>query len=119
MRKFANVKSDESLTKRIIVYETNTGTYVFPCATLEDGSATGDYWFENLIQADEFYLDYYSINDDDWQLANDPQEGCQHDWLAPVRVKADINSTSIKMERFENNQWIEFDHPRATKTSSF
>jgi hypothetical protein len=115
VRKIAVVKTEDSSTKRVIVYETDLGTYVFPCATLEDGSATGDYWFEDLIQADDFCSENYGIHGDDWHLVDDPQEGCQHDWLSPVRIKTrsiDNRGTSTKMERYENGEWSEFDHSR-------
>ena len=113
MRKFANVKNNDPKVKRLIVYETDNGTYVFPCATLDDGSGMGDNWFENLDQADKSCAEIYGVCSDDWVMVDDPQEGCQYDWLAPVRVKEPRptgHASVFKLERYENGQWIEFEH---------
>jgi hypothetical protein len=111
VRKFAVVKTEDSSTKRVIVYETDLGTYVFPCATLEDGSATGDYWLEDLFQAEEFCSEHYGIHDTDWHFVDDPPEGCQHDWIAPVRQVKLSTTGKARLERYENGQWLVFENP--------
>ena len=87
MRKIATVKNDHPKVKRVILHQSEDGVYVFPCTSLEDGSAIGDNWFQTLSEADEACYQLYGISSTDWEEIGDPPEGCQQDWIAPVRVK--------------------------------
>jgi biofilm protein TabA len=75
---------------------------------VEDGSAIGDYWFASLAEAESFCLNRYGICHEDWKLVEDPLPGCQHDWIAPVRVKGRLEGRPQwgKLERLENGSWI-------------
>ncbi|NBV23732.1 MAG: hypothetical protein EBS05_17650 [Proteobacteria bacterium] len=88
--------------------------YVFPCASLEDGTGVGDHWFESMVQAEAFCELRYGITAADWSEVPDPDPGCLHDWLAPVRTKlgADGAPQWGKLERRENGRWIEISTPR-------
>lgn len=110
MRKISSLKTPISGCVRCIMYSSTDGVYVFPCATEEDGSATGDYWFNSIEEAEEFCKDEYGICNTDWTEVPDPLPGCQHDWLMPVRVKErEKGSPDWRMlERLEDGNWISF-----------
>lgn len=110
MRKIADTRIVISGCVRCIMYACEEGVYVFPCATEEDGSATGDYWFRSIDEAENFCRNEYGIGTNDWTSVPDPLPGCQDDWLAPVRVKGrDVGEPQWgKYERLENGIWVEF-----------
>jgi hypothetical protein len=87
MRKMATVKNLHSETKRVIMHSSEDGVYLFSFLTLEDGPATGDHWYQTVVEADEACFDLYGIGANDWIEIGDPLKGCQQDWIAPVRVK--------------------------------
>jgi hypothetical protein len=112
MRKMATVKKmNDGLVKRVIVYDSGNGVYIFPCASLEDGSTIGDNWIENVAQADEYCMDEFGIGAEDWEHLDDPLEDCQHDWIAPVRVKGrNIGQPQWgHVERLEDGIWKDFE----------
>lgn len=110
MRKISSLKNPILGCVRCILYSGTDGVYVFPCATDEDGSATGDYWFESIEDAEEFCKDEYGISGADWKDVADPLPGCQHDWLMPVRVKGrdEGHPDWRTFERLEDGKWISF-----------
>jgi hypothetical protein len=63
------------------------GSYVFLFDSLQDGPCIADYMFETVREAERYCLEELGILSSDWQAINDPQVGCQDDWIAPVRVK--------------------------------
>jgi hypothetical protein len=110
MRKIATVKNNHPDIKQVMVYECEDGVYVFPFASLEDGSGVGDEWYQSVTEADAVSESEYGIGKDDWKYIDDPLEGCQHDWIAPVRIKGrnDGKPEWGKFERLENGVWKEF-----------
>lgn len=110
MRKVAAVQNNHSEIRRVILYETDEGVYLFPCSTEEDGSAIGDEWFESVSLAEQVCRDDYGILDEHWVEISDPLPDCQHDWIEPVRVKgrAEGKPEWGKLERLENGVWKEF-----------
>jgi biofilm protein TabA len=82
----------------------------------------GDYWHQTIAEADEACLQLYGINDKDWVDIGDPLEGCQQDWIAPVRVKGrNIGNPQWGIfERLEQDGvWREFLHEsHGSRTSS-
>jgi hypothetical protein len=113
MRKIAAVRNPDKGVARCILYACDDGVYVFPCATFEDGSATGDSWFESLADAEDACLDDFGIRSEDWVIIDDPLPDCAQDWIAPVRVKGRIDGKPQwgVMERLENGVWVEFRIP--------
>ena len=109
MRKVALVRNGHRSIKRVIIYQHDDGVYLFPCATLEDGSAIGDEWYESLAAAEEACSRGYGIEVDDWRQIDDPVDGCQHDWIAPVRIKGRAEGKPLwgHMERLENGNWVD------------
>lgn len=88
MRKVGKVGVGDGAVRWLIVHEAEGGVLVFPCASDDDGSATGDVWFPSLVEADAYCAEAYGVAAADWQLIRDPLPGCQQDWVAPVRVRA-------------------------------
>jgi biofilm protein TabA len=108
MRRVAKTKTGDPGIKRVIIYKCNDGVYLFLCASLEDGSSIGDQWYATIADAEEVCVQKYGIEANDWQLIDDPMEGCQHDWIAPVRVKgrAEGKPQWGHLERLENGEWV-------------
>lgn len=109
MRKVATVKTNDTLVKRVIVYESEHGVYIFTYASLEDGPAMGDEWCESVAQADALCWRDFGISAADWEYIDDPAAGCQHDWIAPVRVKGRTIGQPQwgHLERLEGGIWTD------------
>ena len=90
-----------------MVYETTEGVYLFGYHSAEDGPAAFDEWYGSLDEADLVALERYGIGAEDWQTISDPQENCQQDWIAPVRVKGrDTGNPQWGVyERLEEGEW--------------
>src|SRR5687767_6015003 len=102
MRMVASVKQPHPDARRVILYDGGgEGVYIFPCGTEDDGSAMGDSWFGSLGEAIEVCRREYGIEARDWSVVSDPPEGCQQDWIAPVRVigRVDGNPRWGRLER--------------------
>lgn len=110
MRKIATVKNNHPIVKQIMIYESKDGVYVFPFDSLEDGSATGDEWYQSLNEANSMCENEYGIGATDWKYIDDPMEGCQDDWISSVRIKGrDTDKPDWgKFEKLENGVWKEF-----------
>lgn len=88
MRKLATVKNNHPTIKQVMIYECEGGVYVFPFDSLEDGASIGDEWYQSLSEADSMCENEYGISANDWKYIDDPLDGCQHDWIMPVQVRA-------------------------------
>ncbi|WP_037290948.1 hypothetical protein [Saccharibacillus sacchari] len=53
MRKYAFVDPKDEV-KKVMIYEVEPDIYVFIYETLEDVPCTKDYWFETLMEAEEY-----------------------------------------------------------------
>lgn len=104
MRKTASIKQPKDDAKRVMLYVSGEGVYLFLYTTEYDGPSTGDYWFETVGQAEQSCADDYSIAPTDWQTIPDPLPGCQHDWIQPTRVKRDSDGKPLhgQFEPFSN-----------------
>jgi hypothetical protein len=114
MRLLANVRKPGTGVARCILYESADGVYVFPCASLEDGSATGDWWFSSAEEAFRVCDEEFGILAEDWRNIDDPLPDCQDDWIAPVRIVG-RNEGAPQWGRFErlvNGKWVPIEKPR-------
>ena len=102
MRRVALVPAPTTDVKRVILHACDAGVYVFPSASTEDAGGLGDEWYETVDAALQACREAYGIEDKMWQDVPDPEPGCQHDWIAPVRVRDGV------MERRENSEWVPF-----------
>ena len=111
MRRVADVKSGHFQAKRVMLYEVDNGVYVFYYNSLDDYGSLGDAWYESTAMADEACRELYGIDPEDWTIIGDPLEGCQHDWIAPVRVKGrNLGAPQWgQFERLENGEWVDVD----------
>jgi len=73
--------------KKLMIYESIEGVYLFGYDCLQDTSSTWDKWFENMEDAYEHCNTIYNIDKDDWITISDPFENCQHDFILPTRIK--------------------------------
>jgi biofilm protein TabA len=110
MRKVAEVQNDHPEIKQVMIYECPDGVYVFPFATLEDGSAVSDEYYQSVEEADAECTKRYGISDKDWKYIDDPLEHCQHDWIKPVRIKGrNVGKPEWgHFEILENGIWKDF-----------
>ncbi|MGD0897932.1 MAG: hypothetical protein ABR915_08845 [Thermoguttaceae bacterium] len=104
MRKIAEVReSNRGDVVRAMIYEAKdgTGTYLFLYDALHDGPCTFDYWYKTRSEAERHCTESFGIRPSDWQLIDDPWPGCQHDWIAPTRLKRDAQGNPLSGEGFE------------------
>jgi hypothetical protein len=98
-----------------MIHETDSGAYLFGYRSLKDGPADFDEWYETVVEAEAACLDSYGIQTNDGQLIDDPMEGCQQDWIDPVRVRGRISGRPEfgNFERFEDGVWKPIDNENA------
>lgn len=74
-------------TKKLMIFESLDGVYLFGFDCLQDSSSAWDNWFETVEEADEYCEISYNLDKDDWIQISEPLENCQHDFVLPTRVK--------------------------------
>jgi hypothetical protein len=105
----AFIRQSASDTKRVMIYETGNGAYLFGYNTLEDAGASWDKWYADAQDAKDAALEEYGVNPAaDWSIIADPLDNCQHDWIAPVRVKGRFENKPEWgcFEKLVDNQWL-------------
>ena len=86
MRQAAVVPGATHEIRRVIVFDTGaSGTYLFLFRSLADEPAFADHWYESAADAISSAELAFGIHPGEWQAIDDPQPGCQHDRVAPVR----------------------------------
>lgn len=102
MRKMAIASKPDAKYRRVMIYdpEDGRGVFVFLFQSLDDGPCQADHWYRDLAEAEQDVADGLGVGADDWRSISDPQPGCQHDWVAPVRVAQDADGHPI-CGRFE------------------
>ncbi|QIL76528.1 hypothetical protein [Hymenobacter sp. HDW8] len=107
----AVVRKPVSDTKRIMIYDTGNGVYLFGYNTLNDAGACWDQWHENIQEAIAAALEEYGTLPADWEVISEPLDNCQHDWIAPIRVKGRLESNPEwgHLEKLVNGQWVPFE----------
>lgn len=110
MRKVAAVKNANSDVKRVMIHEYEDGVYVYTFSSLADGFSLGDEWYESVSEAERICRIQYDVDSSEWKVIDDPLEGCQGDWIMPVRMKGrDIGNPQWgQFEKLENGVWKEF-----------
>ncbi|MFD2699563.1 hypothetical protein ACFSVM_03720 [Paenibacillus shunpengii] len=78
MRKYAFVDIEDEV-KKVMMYEADQEVYVFTYKTVEDLPCTQDYWFETLIEAEEYCEDRFGSLE--WIQIKDPSQGESHDLI--------------------------------------
>lgn len=93
-----------------MLYETDEGAYVFYYNTWVDAASIRDDLYDTVEEAEATYSAEFGIKPSDWININDPQGGCQQDFIAPTRVKGrDVGNPEYgSYERF-SGKWFEID----------
>ncbi|CAM4462711.1 hypothetical protein FHS16_003095 [Paenibacillus endophyticus] len=81
MRKYQLLEESTNPIKKVMLYETHEGAYVFLYHTYEDKPCFADYWFELVEDADDYCKENLNIVDNNWRMLDDPKIGCQHDLI--------------------------------------
>jgi hypothetical protein len=108
MRKIAFIKIPDSI-KKLMIYETIEGVYLFGYDCIQDTSAIWDNWHETVVDAEEYCSDVYKIDAADWIEISEPCSECQHDFIGQIRIKDRDNNDPQwgKFQAFENGKWID------------
>lgn len=85
MRLTAKIQNGNSVVKRVMIYDNGSSCYGFYYNTLEDDPCFADTWFESIEEAKIAFAEEYDIPEEAWTPIADPQEGCQHDIIAPAK----------------------------------
>ena len=106
MRKIATVTNDPQV-KRVMLCNSEFGCYVFLYDRMDDGPGFADYLQDSTVVAEEMCAEDYGIKAEDWTEIPDTHEGCQDDWIDPVRVvgRAAGNPQWGQFERLEDGEW--------------
>ena len=102
MRRLAVLPPSRGPSQRVIIHSTPCGTFVFGRAAPDDGPCDADHWFEHATQAEEFCGQTYGVRPEDWREIPEPPDGCQQDWVSPVRRTTQAGAPSqVVFERRE------------------
>lgn len=107
MRRVAVLAKPVEEIRRLILYEGEAGVYLFPSDSIEDVGSCADEWYVSVAEAEESAREKYGVKDSDWRDCPDPLPGCQHDWIAPVRVPGRDTGQPVwgTLERLEDGVW--------------
>ena len=110
MRKYAILKESINEIKKVMLYESHDGVYIFLYDVIDDYPAFADNYFSALEDAEEVCSEEYSIKDSDWIIVDEPPKNCQHDIISPVRIKGrDLGKPQWgEYEKFVNGKWIDY-----------
>jgi hypothetical protein len=97
VRKMAIASTPDAEFRRAMIYdpEDGSGVFVFLFRSLDDGPCQADDWYEDVAGAERHAADELGVKAADRQPVPDPQPGCRHDWLAPVRVARDADGRPV------------------------
>ncbi len=95
-----------------MIFADEKNVYLFRYARAEDGPCDVDMWFETVADAQAAAGEQFNVSREDWSEIDDPIEGCQHDWIEPVRITSWEMSESgdLACERWVNGRWKRFLH---------
>jgi len=108
---FFNAFGNKTLLKKVMIYFDGSCTLLFHYENTDECSGcSGDYWFENLEEAEDYALEEYNIKPTDWIEIDDPLPHCQHDVIRPFRIKGRDVGNPIwgELESFDGEKWVDF-----------
>ena len=110
MRLTADVLNNPDGVKRLMIYASEDGVYLFGFDKLPDGDGLFDEWHETIADAKDSASEAYQVAPDTWVQIADPMEHCQHDRIQPVRIKGRNTGSPEwgKYERLVNGVWEDF-----------
>ncbi len=95
--------------KRVMLFDSGReGVYLFLYRAVEDQAAFADELYSSIEEAETSCFERYGVAANQWQDIPDPQPGCQHDWIAPVRAVGRDTGTPRwgTFERLEGGKWV-------------
>jgi hypothetical protein len=109
MRKIATLTTHHRL-KRVMICESEDGCDVFLYDRIDDGPGIANCLEGSISDAEMKCAEYFGINESDWTEIPDPHEGCQRDWIQPVRFVGKVcgSSRALTFERLESGLWDAF-----------
>jgi len=109
MRKIVILQNPIDETKRLMIYNDKSGTYLFGFKKTTDCNADWDEYYDSESDAIEICEDKYGVKLTDWYEIPNPELFCQHDWIENVRIKGSEkgNPEYGKFEKFSNGKWVE------------
>jgi len=116
MRRVAMAPAHSGEVKRVMLFDSGRdGVYLFLYRAVKDQAAFADELYESVEEAEGSCLERFGVAADQWQDIPDPQPGCQHDWIAPVRVVGRDTGTPQwgKLERLEDGKWVRVSDSRS------
>jgi len=110
MRKIAQVKNSEKVTRVMIYSASSNEAYQFIYEDEFDSGASADYYFDSPEAAIQSAEEDYDISSSDWVTIDEPMKHCQHDWISPIRVKGrEVGKPQWgEYELLEDGNWIPF-----------
>lgn len=110
MRRVAVLTHPVERTHRLILFASAGDVYLFLSESPEDEGSFADLWFASVEDAEHTALADFGVKASDWRECPDPLPGCQHDWIAPVRVpgREEGSPRSGTLERLEEGVWRPF-----------
>ncbi len=98
--------------KKLLIYQSTDGVYLFGYDCLQDTSCKWDKWFMTIEEAKEYSYDIYKIDNDKWISISEPLENCQHDFILPTKVKGreSGNPEYGKFQSLFDNKWVDIDN---------
>lgn len=91
MRKIAFTSGQDNI-KKVMLYDSSDGVYVFGYDCLQDTASISDYLQDTVEDAEDFCRDEYNLDSYNWISIADPLANCQHDFILPTRVKGKENN---------------------------
>jgi hypothetical protein len=106
MRKIATVTNNPQVN-RVMLCNSEFGCYVFLYDRMDDGPGFADYLLDSITIAEEMCAEEYGVTAEDWTEIPDTHEGCQDDWIDPVRVvgRAAGNPQWCQFECLKDGEW--------------
>jgi hypothetical protein len=113
MRRAALVLRSKEGVKRVILYEADDGVYLFLSRSIHDAGSFADEWYVSVEDAEAVCRERFGIDKRMWQEVPDPEPGCQHDWIAPVRIKGREQGQPQwgVLERLVVGRWVQITEP--------
>lgn len=96
MRWIAQTTSHAGGVRRVVLYEAGSGAHLFLSRTIDDRGSFADEWYATTEEARESARARYGIIEEHWCLVPDPEPGCQHDWIRPVRIARDSQGRALR-----------------------
>ncbi|RED75713.1 hypothetical protein [Cohnella phaseoli] len=86
MRMYALLTEPIGKIRKVMIYESKNGVYVFLFDSHEDKGCYADHWFVEIEDAMDYCMEELNINESQWVCINDPQDGDQHDIIGTIRI---------------------------------